>query len=121
MAANLIQTTGERQLWVDCGRGSWWKADMLSRHQRRDMRAAKKASAEAEDFHFESLLRRVLRVRAAMAHRPRDSRIVRKPAVRMRSLRYAGASGSVVDEDRIAVFIEANESGSILQSRISTY
>lgn len=56
-----------------------------------------------------------------MTRHSRDSRIVKESAVLMRILHQARTVGSVVDEDWVTVFIEADESGSILQSRISTY
>jgi len=55
-----------------------------------------------------------------MARRSRDSRRVGKSAVRMRRLHNAWAVGSVKNEDRATVRPEADESGSVLQSRIST-
>ena len=97
------------------------KLPELAKGLGKSIKEFKKASAEAEDFHPPALLRRVLRVGAAVARRSRDSRIMRYSGVLMRILHDARAGWSVSDENRTAIFIEADESGSILQSRIGAY
>jgi hypothetical protein len=63
----------------------------------------------------------VLGVRAAMAGRPRDSWRVGNSGVLMRILNDAVPNGGGIHEDWLTEVIEADESGSILQSRICTY